>query len=40
MPEGGAAIPSMALELIGINRNTAILYFHKVCELIADKLTE
>ena len=28
-----------AAELCGVNRNTAILYFHKLRELIAEKLT-
>ena len=27
-----------AAELCGVNRNTAILYFHKLRELIADRL--
>ena len=29
-----------AAELVGVNRNTAILYFHKLRELIAEKLTQ
>lgn len=28
-----------AADLVGVNRNTAILYFHKLRELIAEKLT-
>ena len=34
----GASARSAA-ELCGVNRNTAILYFHKLRELIAEKLT-
>ena len=34
----GASARSAA-ELCGVNRNTAILYFHKLRELIAKKLT-
>ena len=36
-----AGVPARtAAELSGVNRNTAILYFHKLRELIADKLAE
>jgi transposase len=34
----GATTCSAAEELCGVNRNTAILYFHKLRELIADML--
>lgn len=29
-----------AADLVGVNRNMAILYFHKLRELIAEKLAE
>lgn len=36
-----AGVPARtAAELMGVNRNTAILYFHKLRELIAQKLAE
>jgi transposase len=36
-----AGVPARtAAELTGVNRNTAILYFHKLRELIAEKLAE
>ena len=36
-----AGVPArMAAELTGVNRNTAMLYFHKLRELIAEKLAE
>jgi transposase len=36
-----AGVPARtAAELIGVNRNTAILFFHKLRELIADRLAE
>jgi transposase len=36
-----ADVPArMAAELTGVNRNTAILFFHKLREVIADRLAE
>ena len=36
----GVPVRTAAAELSGVNRNTAILYFHKLRELIADRLAD